>query len=907
MGSDIFRLLICTLCLSVCLPLFFCSAAGPCPEGDLDGNCTVDCGDLAILSGQWLNGSGCEGEPNCADLDGIDGVRMRDFAILAADWYRGDLEPKISEFMASNGRTLEDGGGNYPDWIEIHNVHPSERLELGGWYLTDEASCLTKWRFPDGTTVEPGGYLVVFASGKDEPNYVDSAGYLHTTFKLDKDGEYLALVDPNGSRVVHEYAPYFPQQQRDISYGLYNRQQRYFSEPSPGRQNSGAFIGFVGDTIFSPGRGFYDAPVMVEIHCNTPGARIRYTLDGSTPTEVSGFDYDSPVTISRTTCLRAAAFKPGWMSSRVNTQTYIFVDDVVMQSPGGEPPGPGWPADGLNGQKLDYGMDPNVVDDPRWCDLMDDALLGLPTISLVTDLGNLFDPDSGIYVNAGQRGRAWERPVSVELIYPDGTEGFQVDAGLRIRGGTSRSHSNPKHAFRLHFRSEYGPAKLHFPLFGDEGVTEFDTIDLRTTQHFSWSWKASSRCTMNRDVFSRDLQRELGQPYTRSRYCHLYINGQYWGIYQTQERADASYAESYFGGDEEDYDVIKVYSADWPTNVHVVAVDGDIEAYRQLWEIARYEGFSSAQSYYKAQGLNPDRTRNSDYPVLLDVDNLIVYMLSTYYSGDWDGPIGWGRPRNFYAIRSRNAEQGFKFFRHDCEWTLLDLEDDRTEPSYVGEDFSEFNPLWLHLRLCENPDYRMRFADIVHAEFHNNGVFYVDPDEPVWQSSRRLCNRPADLFMSRAEQIETAIIAESARWGDAKRDPALGPFTRADWQAEIDRLIHEYFPYRTEIVLQQFKDRGWYPDQAVAPQFTVNGVRQHGGLIEPGDELGIESPAGGTVYYSLDGADPRLPGGAINPAASIYSGPIALTATTCVTARLLKDGQWSALAEALFCLAGECD
>src|SRR5207249_5592806 len=60
-----------------------------------------------------------------------------------------------------------------------------------------------------------------------------------------------------------------------------------------------------------------------------------------------------------------------------------------------------------------------------------------------------------IYANPGGDTIAWERPASIELIYPDGTKGFQVDAGIRIRGGFSRSTDNPKHAFRFFFRQEY--------------------------------------------------------------------------------------------------------------------------------------------------------------------------------------------------------------------------------------------------------------------------------------------------------------------------------------------------------------------------------------------------------------------------------------------------------------------
>src|SRR5690606_35781034 len=140
---------------------------------------------------------------------------------------------------------------------------------------------------------------------------------------------------------------------------------------------------------------------------------------------------------------------------------------------------------------------------------------------------DLLGTSQGIYTNAQNHGSAWERPVSLELLQPDGSEGFQINAGLRVRGGYSRSSSNPKHAFRLFFRNEYGAGKLDFPLFGDEGVAELDSCHLRTTQNHSWALDGSGSNPFVRDVFSRDVQGLMGQPYTRSRYYRLYINGQY--------------------------------------------------------------------------------------------------------------------------------------------------------------------------------------------------------------------------------------------------------------------------------------------------------------------------------------------------------------------------------------------
>ena len=107
----------------------------------------------------------------------------------------------ISEFMAENDTTLRDDLGGYSDWIELYNDGASN-ANLTGWYLTDDADDLTKWQFPSNTIVEPGSFLVLFASGEDRTN-----GTLHTNFRLADQGEYLALVKPNGVTVADEFAP----------------------------------------------------------------------------------------------------------------------------------------------------------------------------------------------------------------------------------------------------------------------------------------------------------------------------------------------------------------------------------------------------------------------------------------------------------------------------------------------------------------------------------------------------------------------------------------------------------------------------------------------------------------------------------------------------------------------------
>ncbi len=196
----------------------------------------------------------------------------------------------------------------------------------------------------------------------------------------------------------------------------------------------------------------------------------------------------------------------------------------------------------------------------------------------------------------------------------------------------------------------------------------------------------------------------------------------------------------------------------------------------------------------------------------------------------------------------------------------------------VGSQFNQSNPLWMHTHLIVHPEYKMRFADRVYKYFFNDGVL-----TPGQCTSR---------FMSRADQIDLAIIGESARWGDAKRST---PRTRdADWLPDINRMVSTYLPYRTGVVLNQFKSQGWFPN-VDAPAFN-----QNGGWVAAGFSLTITAPTG-TVWYTLNGSDPRLKGGAINTsAATAYSGPVTLTKSTHVKARVLSGNIWSALNEAVF-------
>jgi len=671
--------------------------------------------------------------------------------------------------------------------------------------------------------------------------------------------------------------------------------EHYFATASPAEGNGEEYWLHVEDTTFDNDRGFYDAPFDVVISTITEGAAIRYTTDGSAPTESHGtlFDPATPIHITGTTTLRAAAFKANYSPTNVDTHTYLFLDDVVTQSANGSAPGGDWPTSDVNGQRIDYGMDPDIVGGYNTVDEVKASLLSIPTISMVTDLAHLFNSSTGIIVNANMDGRAWERPASIELIYPEGAtgpgfpdgadDGFQVDAGVRIRGGYSRQDSNPKHAFRLFFRSEYGDASLKYPLFGDEGADEFNKVDLRTSQNYSWAFGGPNNNTMVREIVSRDMQGDMGQQYERGRYYHLYIDGVYWGVFQTDERPEANFGATYYGGTPDDYDVIKPED-----NRRVFATDGNLAAYNRLWTATTTYGYADMTNYYRVQGLNTDGTRNEAYERLLDVDNIIDYMIITYYTGDRDGPGSWytmggSGPNNFFAIYNREDPDGFKFFEHDSEHSLGTGENNMVlRNGQLLEDWSSiaglqdrFAPHWLHEQLVDNPDYVRRFSDRMFEVFYNGGE--LDYAESLARINYR------------ADQVDVAMIAESARWGDMKSGT---PRNHADWATDVNE-IRSWIVGRTDTVVNQVKSVGWYPTAAPSA-YRINGSAQHGGTIQFGDTLTITAPSG-TIYYTTDGTDPMDP-----TSRTVYSGPIVLNESTHVRSRVLNGGVWSPLNKTTF-------
>jgi hypothetical protein len=578
---------------------------------------------------------------------------------------------------------------------------------------------------------------------------------------------------------------------------------QYFTTATPGQYNTSGSLDLVVDTKFSRDRGFYDTPFSLTITTETEGGTIHYTTDGSTPSETHGNEYVGPIDISTTTCVRAIAFKPQWMSTNVDTHTYIFLDDVVNQP--ADPPG--FPSL-WNSTSADYEMDPDIVNDPAYQGLMRDSLLSIPTMSIVTDVDKLFG-GSGIYSNSTLGGVAWERKASVEWIRPDNTTGFQVNAGLRIYGGDPFRGMGltRKKSFRLLFKRIHGPTKLNFEMFdAPDAVSRFDTIVLRAGANDAWNnWSAGSNAQYILDEYMRRTQTAMGQVSPHGTFVHLYINGLYWGLYNPVERPMASFCASYYGGDKEDWDAL---NSGTPTGESKTATWSEMMSQASA-------GLSSNTAFQKIQGNNTNGTPNPAYDDLLDMDSYIDWLFSNFWGGTADWPY-----HNFYAgcHRPPNAT-GFKFFNWDAEYVMVIGSGLNSNVTGVSD-----NGARPYVTLRQNAEFKMQFADHVQRHLFDNGPATYGPSY--------------DRYKELADEIELAIIAESARWGDMARST---PYTVEDWRRTRDHILNTYMPQRPAIVLEQMKGAGLYPDLG-APVFHVNGGYRHGGQILATDEVSMLVP-----------------------------------------------------------------
>ena len=563
---------------------------------------------------------------------------------------------------------------------------------------------------------------------------------------------------------------------------------------------------------FSKPHGLYDVGTLtVTMSSEGEGTEIRYTTDGSEPTPQSQL-YKQALRLTRTTILRAVEVKDGEVASEVSTASYILMKSVLSQpnNPEGYPKEWGDYTQMQGTAKADYEMDPEMTENATLRQHIIEGMKQLPILSIVSDKDHFFshenDPErGGIYIFTGPpvgdaTGHGWTRPASIELMGGPQQHDLSVTCGIRLHGGHGRlAEKNPKHSFRLVFKKEYGPATLKYPIFGEDEPAQFDQLVLRC--HFGNSWQHwmegnREKAQYSRDVWARRMQRKLGRTSVNALYVHLFLNGMYWGLYNIAERVDDQFGKNHLGGKKSDYDVVKVEE---DGGNHLEASEGDLEAWNLMVETANK---ASDPSCYQ------------QLDSLLDIDAMIDYMLINQYGGntDWDH-------HNWYAIRRKGTDSpGFQFLCWDTEIIFENPGENILNLKNKGY------PSGLFHNLMKNGDFAWRYLQRARELLADDGMLGPRQVVEVWDS----------LYHT----ISSALYAESARWGDYRRD--VHPYTtrgklytvEEHYMKERNRLLNNYFPIRSNRVLSD--------------------IERFVGDI-PSGMAAITFPIADTPYYNLNG------------------------------------------------------
>ena len=415
-----------------------------------------------------------------------------------------------------------------------------------------------------------------------------------------------------------------------------------------------------------------------------------------------------------------------------------------------------------------------------------------------------------------------EVATSFEWIANDGKPGIQEDCGIQRFGGAFTDFA--KKSFRLYFRAQYGAPKLKFPVFAgfDRGlapVEEFDQLELRNCSH-----DMAMRGFYLSNPVTDDTLLEMGHLNPHGRFVHLYINGIYWGVYHLRERWGASMHASYLGGDKDAYESI---NGNW--NVGGWADPG-----------TPYDGDGTVWKRIKSL-----RGSYREVRAWLDVPQYVDYMLMWMFGGSED---------EYRAVGPTVPGSGMKFLLNDADGWFCGpwycAADDRTQRNAAARGPGDGPGGLLSKLFAEgDPEFRMLLADHIHRALFNGGP--LTPERVIAR------------LQARSDEFARPFLTESARWNY---------LTPAVWAQRRDYARTNWLARRTTEVIGQWRSAGFYPSVA-APRLT-----QNGGVVSNGFALGIVGPTTGTVLYTTDGSDPRLPGGEVSPTArSFGTGQSSLT------------------------------
>ena len=408
----------------------------------------------------------------------------------------------INEYSCSNMGHYMDNYVEYEDWVELHNMGASA-VDLTGYYFSDKASNLTKWQIPSGS-IPANGYKMIIGSKRGTVN----GNEIHVSFNWKQvQGEWIILSNTLGNvvdsiKIIHRT-------QTDHSVGRSTNgapDWKLFTNPTPNASNTGAQDFYEPTPVMDLAPGFYTGSQTVTITCSDPAATIHYTTDGTNPNAGSPV-YSAPLTINSTTVVRARAYGANEPSFRATNTYFIDVNHSVP-----------------------------VVSVCSW-DVYD--LIANGNQSWVNDVGSL------------------------ELFEQDGTFIDEGEGDFNKHGNDSWAY--PQRGFDFIMRDQFGYNDdldhLIFP--NDKDRQDFQRIILKPGASDNYPFEDGAHI---RDAFIHTLsiRSDLLLDERTWRPCVVYLNGQYWGVYEIREKADDhDFTDYYWDQDKFDLYYLKTWGGTW--------------------------------------------------------------------------------------------------------------------------------------------------------------------------------------------------------------------------------------------------------------------------------------------------------------------------------------------------------
>jgi hypothetical protein len=752
----------------------------------------------------------------------------------------------ISEVMSDNSATLADEDGAFPDWIELFNP-TAAAINLTGHFLTDDDSEPMKWAFPD-VPLPAGGHLIVFASGKNRANPLAP---LHTNFQLDRDGEYLALIGP-GPVLLHEFNP-LPSLDADISFGVLGgdlNTAQPMGRPTPGALNDSTPAP-PAPVEFSRASGFFAEPFELMFSTPTPGAEIRYTLNGTAPGATNGFIYTAPIAINGTLRVRAVAVTNGLVSgmsgerfiklaANLTNYTTTLPIMVIENFGAGVIPQKGWSGTGA-------GIKQTLRQDAAWATIERSA--GVSSFARTPDL----------FSRIGIRGRgafssSWrQKPYSVEALNEDDGERDVSPLGL------------PAHAdWVLYFPdadSNKDPAML-FNTFAYELYQHFGrdfAVKFRWVEAFVNEDGGDLQLSDRRGVYA--IFEKVARGQDRLNFEKLSDSGTNGGWLLSLNRMDPEPENGWPA--ENGTTVPQFFHTAGPNRLFQSPPNGQVVGDDEPQQSNGYLNFDNPNGY----------TINTNQRAAIE------NWFKDFEDVLWNNAL-WRDPTNGYR-KFLNAEDFADYFllntlTHNGDGLLISMF------PWKGDDGKlRMGPAW---------DY-------------NWSPYYIGAPTPTVD----LLWRPTRLWYGRLFTDPDFMQLYIDRWWEHRR----GAMSNDGFDAIIDGQVADISPVKsllnghatTNAFLTNITQmKTWL--KARANWIDSNYLRppvfnQNGGDVPAGFPVTI-SGTNGTVYFTTDGSDPRLLGGAISGAAQSYSAPFVLNAPATIIARLRNGTNWSGLTKAVF-------